>query len=53
MMEAQRKKPQGNVLLFSAWGCARDPMVREFRVITDPDAGLVLGFKSFFFVLLV
>ena len=44
-----KNKSQGNVLLFGAWGCARDPMVQEFRVTTNPDAGLVLGSKSFFF----
>ena len=31
-----KNKPQGNVLLFGAGGCARDPMVREFRVTMDP-----------------
>ena len=25
-----KNKPWGNVLLFSAWGCAHDPMVQEF-----------------------
>ena len=50
-----KNKSQGNVLLFGAWGCARDPMVQEFRLTMNPDAGLMLGSKSFFFffVLLV
>ena len=35
-----KNKPQGNVLLFKGWGCARDPMLREFLVNMDPKAGL-------------
>ena len=46
-----KNKPHGYVLLFVTWGCARDPMVPEFRVTTDPEAGLVLGSKSFSFCL--
>ena len=38
-----KNKPQGNVLFFEAWGCVRDPMLREFSVNTDPDAGLAHG----------
>ena len=34
-----KNKPQGNVLLFGAWGCARDPMLQEFPVNTNPTAG--------------
>ena len=45
-----KNKPQGSMLLFDAWGCASDPMVREFRVTMDLDVGLVLGSKSFFFL---
>ena len=47
-----KNKLQGNVLLFGAWGCAYNPMVREFLVTIDPDVGLVLFF-FFFGVLLV
>ena len=38
-----KNKPQGNVLLFGAWGYARDSMLREFPMNMDLDAGLVQG----------
>ena len=25
-----KNKPQGNVMVFGTWGCARDPMLRKF-----------------------
>ena len=34
-----KNKSQGNVLLFEAWECAGDPMLREFLVNTDLAAG--------------
>ena len=34
-----KNKPQGNVLLFNAWGYARDPMLREFPVRLDLATG--------------
>ena len=43
-----KNKPQGNMLLFKAWGCARDPMLREFLVNTDPKAGLAQGSRPYF-----
>ena len=36
-----KNKPQGNVLLFKAWGCTRDPILREFLVNTNPKASRV------------
>ena len=36
-----KNKPQGNVMMFGASGCARDPMLWEFRVNADPVSGLV------------
>ena len=34
-----KNKPQGNMILFRAWGCVRDPMIQDFLVNTDPTAG--------------
>ena len=45
---SSKNKPQGNVLLFDAEGYARDPMLIEFRVNSDPDVGLAHGSKSHF-----
>ena len=42
-----KNKPKGNVLLFVAWGCVKDPMLREFLVNTDPNSGLVQGSKPY------
>ena len=39
LLNTSKNKLQGNVLLFGAWGCSRDPMLREFPVNTDPAAG--------------
>ena len=44
---ASKNKPQGNVLLFGAWGCAKDPMLREFRVNMDLDVVLVHGSEPY------
>ena len=35
-----KNNPQGNVLVFDAWGCARDPMLREFPVPSLASIGL-------------
>ena len=43
-----KNKPQGNELLFGAWGCARDPMLREFSKNTDPKASLAQGSRLYF-----
>ena len=52
--DTSKNKPQGNVLMFDAWDCAKDPMLREFRINEDPDSGLVQGDKPYsFFVLVV
>ena len=34
-----KNKPQGNVFLLGVWGCAGDPMLRDFLVNTDLVAG--------------
>ena len=34
-----KNKPQGNVLVFGSWGCARDPMLRKFPFPSSPLAG--------------
>ena len=47
MTTTSKNKPQGNVLLFCAWECAKDPMLREFTVNTDPDAGPMHGCKPY------
>ena len=31
-----KNKPQGNVLVFGAWGCAKDPVLREFPIPSSP-----------------
>ena len=36
LLNNSKNKPQGNVMLFDAWGCTRDPMLREFPVRFDP-----------------
>ena len=38
LLNTSKHKPQGNVLLFGAWGCVRDPMLQEFLVNTNPAA---------------
>ena len=48
-----KNKPQGNVLMFGAWGCAMDPMLREFPVNMDPNAGLKKGSRPYFVPTLV
>ena len=48
-----KKKTQCNVLLFGTWGCARDPMLRELQVNSDPDVGMAQGSKSYFIPALV
>ena len=42
-----KNQPQGNVLLFGDWGCARDPMFREFLVNKNPNAGLTKGSQPY------
>ena len=39
--ETSKNKRQGNVLLFSAYGCARNFLLHELRINVDPDSGLV------------
>ena len=40
-------KPWGNVFLFGAWGCARDPMLREFSVNTYPNVDMAQGSQPY------
>ena len=50
-----KNKTQGNVLVFGAWGYAKDPMLREFPVPSLPSVGwyqsphayLIASFLSF------
>ena len=42
-----KNKPRGDMLLFRAWRCARDPMLREFPMNTDPDVGLAQGSRPY------
>ena len=39
LLDTSKNWLQGNVLLFSAWGGARGPMLREFRINLDPESG--------------
>ena len=32
LSDTSKNKPQGNVLLFDARGCAKDPMLRELQI---------------------
>ena len=43
-----KNKPRGNVLLFGIGGYARDPVLIEFQVNSDPDVGLAHGSMSHF-----
>ena len=42
-----KNKPHGNLLLFGAWGCVKDSMLREFRVNTNPNSGIMQGVKPY------
>ena len=48
MPDTSKNKQQGNALVFGAWGYARDPMLREFRLNLDPKSGLVLRHQCLF-----
>ena len=37
--DTSKNKPQGNVMIFGAWGCLIDPMLLEFRLNLDPGLG--------------
>ena len=39
--DTSKNKPQSNVLMFGAWGYAKDPMLQEFKINADPDSSLV------------
>ena len=39
LSNTRNNKPQGNVLVFDACGCARDPMLREFPIPSSPSVG--------------
>ena len=53
LLDTSKNKPQGNVLLFGVWGCARVPMLREFELNLDPESGRVLGALASAFCLFV
>ena len=54
LIDTRKKKRQSNMLSFGAWGCAEDPMLREYKLKLDPRAKLrILGQAvSVFFCLL-
>ena len=43
LLNTSKNKPQGNVLVFGAWGCAKDPMMREFLV---PSSSFASQYRS-------
>ena len=43
LLDTSKNKLQGNVMLLDAWGCARDPMLLEFRINLEPKSGWTSG----------
>ena len=43
LLYTNKNKLQGNALLFSTWGCARDPMLHDFVLNLEPKSSRVLG----------
>ena len=42
LLDTNKNKSQGNALIFGAWGCSKDLMLRELG-LNDPESGPVLG----------